>query len=354
MNFYLPTDEKIRILGRTVKQDPLPLFWTGSGVEFMINGTELCFVLTADHDLYEEWIRVELDGETMIRMPLNKGENRVTIYRGLNPEEVRHVQLFKEVQAMPGDPEAMLLLNRIETDGTLQALPERDLKIEFIGDSLTSGEGLAGARQLMDWQSLVFSTKESYTQIVAKELNAEIRVLSQSGWGVFKSWDAKRECALPPYYEKVCGVLQGERNAKLGAQEKNDFNAWQPDYIYVNLGSNDQNEAVEPLTEELKAEIGETIYHFLKLLRKCNPDARILYCCGQGPNKLKETSKNAVSRYIDDFSDEKVRFMELPYREIIPEDHPEFLSEFMGSRNHPGPKANHIHAESIIKEIREW
>lgn len=350
MNIYDPVNSRIRILGRTKIMSPLPLFWTASGVEFYVNGSELTFVLTADHSIYEEWIRVELDGAAMIRMPLNKGENRITVYRGLNPDEVRHVRLFKEVQAMPNDPDAMLLINRIETDGELQDLPEHDLKIEFIGDSLTSGEGLAGAKHLMDWQSLMFSTQDSYTQLVSKELNAECRVLSQSGWGVLRSWDAQYECALPPYYEKICGVLKGDRNTSLGAQEENDFEAWKPDYIYVNLGSNDQNETMKPLTAEHKAEIADAAYRFMEKLRALNPDAKILYCCGLGHNKIHAEVKAKVEQYISDHGDVKARFMEVPGAGDLSGD----VSEYMGSRDHPGPKANRIHADCIIKEIREW
>ena len=81
MNRFSPWDPRIQRNGRTKKTgEALTLFWTGSGVEFTVKGTELALVFTAGHDLYEQWIRVELDGATMIRMPLERGETRV--YRG--------------------------------------------------------------------------------------------------------------------------------------------------------------------------------------------------------------------------------------------------------------------------------
>lgn len=350
MNTYLPSDERIRIMGRTVKREPLPLFWTGSGVEFNVSGSELTFVLTSEFSLFEPWIRVEVDDYPMIRMPLQKGENRVTVYRGFTASESRKVQLFKEVQAMPDDPEAALFVDRIETDGELQELPAHELKIEFIGDSLTSGEGLAGAHHLNDWQSAVFSTHNSYTQLLAKELNAEIRVLSQSGWGVYRSFDANRAHALPPYYEQVCGVLQGDKNRALGAFESYDFSAWKPDFIFVNLGSNDKNGDTEPLTETVRADIRQAVTAFLYKLRKNNPEAKILYCSGLGENEIYPDMKQGVDDYILKTGDRGVRFIKVP----APEDAPGDIMEYMGSRNHPGPKANRMQADAIAEAIRAW
>ena len=351
MNTYLPDDQYIRILGRTTGQVPQPLFWTGSGVEMCVDGSELSFVLTSDYSAFEQWIRVEVDGYSMLRTSLQKGENRITVYRGLNPEEKRHVQLFKEVQAMPNDADAMLFLDRVETDGQLYKLPAYDMKIEFIGDSLTSGEGLAGAKNLNDWQACVFSTNLSYTQLIAKELNAEIRVLAQSGWGAYCSWDHMTDCALPLYYDRVCGVLQGERNRQLGAQEANDFAAWQPDVVYVNLGSNDSS-GLKDHPEEGPDAYAKAMYGFLKLLRLRNPDADLIWACGLGTNWLKETAKNTMDAYILETGDKKAAFLELPGYEDYDCDE----KCLMGSRNHPGTELNRAQASAIelkIKEMRQ-
>ena len=348
MNRILPDDSRLRIHGRTRVSVPLPLFWTASGVEFMADGSELTFVLTADYSAFEQWIRVEVDGFSMLRMPLNKGENRVTVYRGLTASEKRRVQLFKEVQAMPNDPDAMLLLEYIETDGDVYPLPEPALRIEFIGDSLTSGEGLAGAVRLMDWQSCVFSTNGSYTQLVAKELNADVNVLAQSGWGTYCSWDHLMDCAMPLYYDKVCGVLKGERNAALGAQDPYDFSSWTPDIVYCNLGSNDRsglfqysNEGPEPFEKAM--------YDFLVHLREKNPGAYIIWACGLGTNELTDTAKATMERYLSDSGDRRTRLIPLPdgrKMDAIPDG-------IMGSRNHPGPLLNRWQADEFIKVNRE-
>ena len=57
-----PLDPRVVIHGRTVRQIPLPLFWTASGVELETNARMLAFVLDASFTTREPWVRVEVDG----------------------------------------------------------------------------------------------------------------------------------------------------------------------------------------------------------------------------------------------------------------------------------------------------
>ena len=92
--------------------------------------------------------------------------------------------------------------------------------------------------------------------MTAESLNAEYRIISQSGWGVFTSWDNNIHANIPEYYEKVCGLVTGEKNEVLGAFNENDFDSWQPDVVVVNLGTNDGGAFNSP---EWKDEVtGET------------------------------------------------------------------------------------------------
>ena len=119
MNIYSPADANIRILGRTKLQTPLPLFWTGSGLEFYTDGSELSVEFETGYDVFEQWIRMELDGSTVLRMPLEKGRRRVTLFRNLTPGQKRHVKILKEMQALSQDPSAVLLVHGLESDGQL-------------------------------------------------------------------------------------------------------------------------------------------------------------------------------------------------------------------------------------------
>ena len=52
-----PLDPRVVIHGRTVRQIPLPLFWTASGVELETNARMLAFVLDASFTTREPWVR---------------------------------------------------------------------------------------------------------------------------------------------------------------------------------------------------------------------------------------------------------------------------------------------------------
>ncbi|MGN1187390.1 MAG: GDSL family lipase, partial [Lachnospiraceae bacterium] len=63
MNTYIPgVEREICILGRTADRQKRALFWTGSGIEFAVNGSELYIDFTTDYDIYEQWVRIEVDG----------------------------------------------------------------------------------------------------------------------------------------------------------------------------------------------------------------------------------------------------------------------------------------------------
>lgn len=139
-------------------------------------------------------------------------------------------------------------------------MPEPKYRLEFVGDSITSGEGTVGAVYEEDWISAFFSAMNTYPRMVADALSAEYRVVSQSGWGIVTGWDGNVENKIPPFYTQVCGLLTGERNASLGALEDYDFEAWQPPTSRRESSSNhherDRNISARTVIEE--------IYNFLR------------------------------------------------------------------------------------------
>lgn len=62
--------------------------------------------------------------------------------------------LLRDTQPVAEDTRLHVTAHRLRTDGVLLPLPERPLAMEFIGDSLTSGEGLAGPQSAMEWRTL--------------------------------------------------------------------------------------------------------------------------------------------------------------------------------------------------------
>ncbi|PYE48861.1 SGNH/GDSL hydrolase family protein [Paenibacillus barcinonensis] len=354
----------LKIHGRTTaNRTPVTLFWTGSAVELNVQGAELWVEVESAYDHLEPWIRIVINGVPVSRQMLTSGRGWLCIFRGLNPEAVKNVRIIKDVQAMSGDPGCLLQLHAVRTEGVMLPVEEKPYRIEFIGDSITSGEGAIGAKTEEDWVPMWFSALHNYTYMTAEALDAEYRVISQSGWGVLSSWDNNPQGNIPAYYEQVCGLLKGERNEKLGAFEPHDFSSWQPDVIVVNLGSNDDGAFhspawTDPVTGQVYkqrlnedgtyheadlAKFEQAVERFLATLRTNNPCAQIVWAYGMLGATMLPAIYRAVHGYIKQTGDRLVSIIQLP----------DTTEEMMGARTHPGELSHRRAAEVLTAYIRK-
>ncbi len=352
-------ENKIKVNGRTVdNRDPVTLIWSGSSLEMNITASELYILAEGPFENFENWIAIEINGEIISRRPLNKEKEWIQIFRMMDPTKEKHVRIITEVQAMNPDAAHCINYYEIKTDGTLSDVPEKPYKFEFIGDSITSGEGCMGAHEEMDWISMVFSHTNSYPYLVSKKLNADYRVFSQSGWGVSRSWNNIPTNAIPLYYEDICSLIPDGELKNKGFDKKNDFEKWQPDAIIINLGTNDNgafnNDAYideNGISYKFRSEDGiynrEDVNHvknscknFLKTVRKNNPKAHIFWAYGLLEENLFSDIKDSITEYNNKNNDEVV-FIELNKTE----------GEGFGSRLHPGIISHNISAEIIEKAV---
>lgn len=348
--------------GRTTKErEPLTLFWTASGLELNVRASELWVEVHADWTLHEPWYSIMINGTFFSRRMADKGTHRVCVFRGTDPNTVKNVRIIKDTQAYSADSDSLLQLCALETDGSFEPVKERKLKLEFIGDSITSGEGDIGeAEYPWDWCSMIFSAENNYAVQIGQALNADVRVLSQSGWGVGCAWNNNRREAIPPIYEEICGLLSGERNRVLGAHEPNDFKSWQPDVIFINLGTNDCGSFNQPewydertgerfknrrnqdgtmVAEDVERFIN-TAKAFLCKLRLCNPEAKLVWIYGMLGNGLECALREAIGRYCTESGDKNVDFL------LLKDD-----VEHRGARSHPAAAAHRTAANEILSYL---
>jgi len=360
---YALTDiEHLKVHGRTTGDlSPLALFWTGSAIELNAQGSELWIEVEVGYDIYEPWISIVVNGAPVARQMLTAGRYWVPVFRGMNGNTAKNVRVVKDVQAMSADPGCSLLIHAVKFDGQLLPIEAKPYRFEFIGDSITSGEGAIGATTEADWIPMWFSAIHNYSAMTAAACNADYRVISQSGWGVLTSWDNNPNANIPQYYEQVCGVLSGEKNEALGAKRPHNFDAWQPDVVVVNLGTNDGGafqspEWRDPATGELhKQRLNEdgtyndedlqafehAAEQFLAKLRRCNKKAHIVWAYGMLGTPMMPAIRRAVEAYKTQSGDTKVSICELPA----------MREETIGARNHPGTPAHAEAAKALTAHI---
>ena len=149
----------------------------------------------------------------------------------------------------------------------------------------------------------------------------------------------------------------GERNAALGAQQENDFAAWKPDAVLINLGTNDTGAFdnppwLDPATgkpHQLRRlsngnfhpvdaqTVASGVQHFLALLRAKNPKAKLVWCIGMLGNELLPVLRQGMEQYKAMTGDCSVYLLELPGT----------TPETVGARQHPGAE-NHRQAASVL------
>lgn len=282
----------------------------------------------------EPWFSVLINGVPIARQMALQGRNKVCLFRSRNAEEIKNVRVVKDSQTMHDDERCFLQVHSLLTEGEFCQVEDRPYKLEFIGDSITSGEGVFGAKEEIDWVSMFFSGVDSYAALTADMVNADFRICSQSGWGLFASWDGCTDRVLPTGYEKVCGVLKGQRNVDLGAQKDFDFAKWQPDAVIVNLGTNDGSAfAINGFAHGVD-EFEAAAVAFLKKIRRCNPKTDIVWVYGMLGYTMSMPIARAIDTYQKETKDQSVHYLQLPNT----------TEETVGARLHPGRKSHSLAA----------
>ena len=307
MNTFSPLDERILIHGRTVKKEPLPLFWTASGIELETDASELWIEVESTGYTGLLWLRAELDGATVLRQAVSHGVSRICVYAGA-PRQRRRVQIFREQQPFPRDPDCVLYIRSIECDRELFPAPPRKRKIEFVGDSVTAGEGLCGPASLLSGGPIVYSSQNNYALLTGRALDADVDLIALSGWGAAVSWDNNPRNFTMRIYRQVCGAIPDPDGQKLW-----DFDARRPDAVVFHLGNND----------------------FFAL---DSPPYRDPETGAVTKFRLEET----ISRYAAERHDGNVSYLPLP--PVRPEN--------AGSNGHPGPLDHRAAAEALTEHLR--
>ncbi len=363
LKYFSLKEINCKIHGRTDEsQSPLPLFWNGSAVEVNVTGTELWIEVEVDFDIHEPWVGCSLNGALVSRQMLMAGRYKICLFRNMSVDSVKNVRFFRELQAMSEDNGNHLLVHGFYSDGSFLPVPDRTYKLEFVGDSITSGEGTYGAKQEQDWIPMFMSFSRNYAVMVSEALDADCRLISQGGWGILCSWDNKPYENIPSCYEKICGLLKGETNEKLGALKPYDFSSWQPDAVIVNLGTNDagafnQPAWRNPITGETFKQhlledgsydpadlkrLEQAVIDFLALIRRNNPNAFIVWAYGMAGYDLTLPIAEAVNEYRRQSKDRKTFFLQLP----------DTTDETVGSRSHPGPKSHEQSAKILAAFLK--
>ena len=331
-------DPRFLPLGRHDPQEEKAcLWWSGSGVRVQLACTCLEAEITSGTKEHAQWAGVMMDGAPVARFPLLPGTHRYPLLAGMDGAFSHEISILRDTQPSY-DEDGPVYLNAVYTDGEPARPKERELLIEFIGDSLTVGEGCLGPESAEEWRMIWISHMPAFPTLVSESLRAEKRVVALGGWGASRSWDNQPDSRLGRIYDRLCAVTPG------GDVPAPDANSERPaDAVVINLGTNDASALAKMEGAEradAQRDLREKAAELLCQVRSRYPRAAILWAYGLCGTQAEPFIQAAVEDRKA-AGDQNTRYLSLT------------PAASNGSRMHPSRDAHRLAAKEIAEALKE-
>ncbi|HLP57055.1 MAG TPA: SGNH/GDSL hydrolase family protein [Fluviicola sp.] len=293
IHFFSADHEAFRLMGRvdTVHQQFARCWAPGTAVEVGFTGT-FCEIEIQDEvkfGTYHNYIEVVIDDLPPRRIQLKAERNVILIADDL-PDTKHTLLICKNTEASIGYIEFVGM-----SCESVFPLPARERSIEFIGDSITCGNGCDDS-QITCGEGLWYDQHNAYLSfgcVLSRRLDANWLLTAVSGIGMTRSCCGSI-VTMPEVYERV----DLRKNGEIWKQPEKD-----PDLVVITLGQNDglQDSVI----------FCEAYIDFLKSIRK-RYQASTIICCASpmADAELKPVMKNyvfSIAEALNKAGDSKVR-----------------------------------------------
>lgn len=306
---FAADEANVKLIGRTAEEEGIRwLALSASGFEFTFTGTKASFTVIGDNMCTnpEKQARfaVYINGEKTMDELVDSEEKEYTVFTADEAAETT-VKLLKLSEAQ----ESMMGIKSINVTSSDDIKPtaEKALKIEFIGDSITCGYGIDDEVKEHHFKTSTEDATKAYAFKTAMALDADYSLFSFSGNGIISGYTDNGNKVpsqlVPPIYDKV-GKSWGNYNYFSVRDVEWDFSKFQPDYVVINLGTNDASYTGGD--KERVIEYIDAYAEFLKVVREKNPDAHIICSLGVMDTRLVGGVNKAAEKYTEETGDTNV------------------------------------------------
>lgn len=323
-------NDTLRYLGRVVNEgDCLGLYWAACGVELTCKTTT--FMVEMGSDATDNYLQVVIDDrfETPVIIHCTPGRKLYKIADCLT-DTIHKFTLRRRT-----DPTTLgCFFYAIWVDGQacLQMTPAKSLRIEYYGDSVSSGHGDEADVENGDnpVDRLYWNPMEAFTGYSAQLADADYSVISKSGLGLMVSW-----------YDQVLENIWNLDNPH-DYERKHDFSSGQPDAVVVNIMQNDSwlLSKLDPIPG--KETIVANYSRFIRNLLKVYPKAKII--CALGPMNIVDKGSP-----WPDYVEKSVKFLrkENPGRDICC-----CFFPYLPTKDHPTVREHEIAARILATYLK--
>ena len=346
---------EIRTFGITEREEKgLRLCWSASGIEFTTAAKEIVIEMEGESKGREEdaFFAVFVNGERMqYKVQVFPGKKECVLYPESTEGEVS-IRLLKLTEEQYGK----VWISGIRLDGRVWISPDSfsdtveekgaqggravqsgNMKQKphflFIGDSITAGYGVDGVNGESAFCTEEEDVTKTFAYKTAEKLGAEKTIICFSGNGVLSRWIPAEE--NQPLTEQILPEIFPYEEVKRSIALTKQNGECAPDYIVINLGTNDASytrrisEREEAFVEKYRA--------FVQRLQEVFPDSPILLLYGVMEQTLMERVKEVGEQC-------KVDFLPLPLQ--APEDG-------MGAAEHPSERTQEKMAERLLSFLKK-
>ncbi len=295
-------EENVKFMGRNYcdDNDVTWLVQSGSAVEFNVSAQSAEVTIYGDDNInndekYRPRYAVIVDGEIILDEVMSEKEKTVELFSGKENRtaEVKIIHLSEANNGTVG-------VGNIKVNSTssipVSPLPEKDLLIEFVGDSITCAYGVEGASAYENFKTSTENFMKSYAYLTAQKLNADYSAVSYSGHGIVSGYSQdgsiNTESLVPPVYDKIGKIkpYDVEWNFKR-----------KPDVIVINLGTNDDTYVSKDF-EKRSQEYTDAYTDFLGDIFSKSPDSYIICTVGtMGCQEMYPCIEDAVKNFKEKY-----------------------------------------------------
>lgn len=312
---YEAEEQYVKMLGRTHNENGvLWLAHSASGVEFTVKGTQCSVKIVGDSMTGAEGSQARfvafVDGERVLDEMITQREAVYEIFSFETEREVT-VTLVKVSEAA----NSILGIDEIIVAAADSIAPtaEKNLKIEFIGDSITCGYGVDDEDRNHHFSTNTEDATRAYAYKTAQLLDADYSLVSYSGNGIVSGYTSQGVKVSEQQFSKkyeCFAVSYGNGAGGFKASSVDwDFSKFTPDIVVINLGTNDYSYTGND--EELIREYIEAYTEFIKQVRQNNANSHIICTLGIMGAELYDAICTAVENYTAETGDENISVFRL-------------------------------------------
>ena len=203
--------------------------WSGASALATMMGPSAAVRLSAPAGL---WFEIVIDGQSVGRFETSAGEVTYPLADALS-RGPHTVEISRRNEGFFGIHE---FLGFEPASAIVPSPSPYNVRLEFIGDSLTCGYGIEGASANCSFSGATESAYSSYALVAARELSAAAHLICYSGKGVHQNYGGNTVEMMPELYPRTL--------------TDSPMPVWTPEQfaaqvVVINLGTNDFSAALD-------------------------------------------------------------------------------------------------------------